>query len=228
MQQHTHTIRLIESRPLAGQVRLLAFRVPFRHRAGQYVALRADIGGRETWRYFSIASPPSDDGRIEMCIRLTGAFGERLGNLATGDGIGCSDPSGNLRPLDPARPSAYFAAGTGVAPLRAILLGQLARHPTAQAVLVLSARRPDELLFRRHFEELERVHPGFRFLPTVTGGGQDWTGRTGRAGIHVTEALAGLQSPVAYICGQPAMVTDLRGRLAKAGVPDERQSFERY
>jgi NAD(P)H-flavin reductase len=55
-----------------------------------------------------------------------------------------------------------------------------------------------------------------------------WNGRRGRVTAYVDEALGGASGQVAYICGQPDMVTDLRRVLAEEGIGDERQSYERY
>ena len=223
-----HRIRLLESKPLTRRVWHLAFEAPFRHEAGQHVALQATVDGEALTGYFSIASPPGRDGRIEFCLDVAGRLGRHIRDLRPGDTVACGEPSGTMRLLEAATPSVYFASGTGVAPLRAILLSQLAADLAAEAVLVQGARRSADLHFRREFEGLASSHPGFRFLPTVTRSEDGWTGRTGRVAEHVEEAVAGRSGLVAYICGQPEMVAGMRRRLAAAGIADERQCFERY
>lgn len=222
------TLRLIRTRPLSGRVSHFVFQAPFAHEAGQYLALSAQISGTTAKRYYSIASPPRPDQQIHLCIQHDGDFGGHLRGLRPGDAVACSTPAGTMRLLDPGHPAVYFAAGTGVAPLRAILLTQLTANPLAQATLVLVARHSRDLLYSDEFEELASRHGGFRFLPTVSGEDAGWRGRRGRAAAHVDEALAGRSGLDAYFCGQRDMVDDLRQRLAEAGIPDERQSFERY
>ncbi len=222
------TIRLIEARPLSESVTHFSFRTPFRHRPGQYLALEADLDGSRARRYYSIASPPSGDGRVELCIRHDGEFGAHLLGLRPGDAVDCGEPAGRMRLLDPARPAVYFAAGTGVSPLRAILRAQLQANPGAVATLVLGARRASDLLYRGEFEALAASREGFRFLPTLSRAAPGWTGLRGRVTDHVELALAARSDLDAYFCGHPAMVASLRERLAAAGVPDDRQSFERY
>ena len=133
-----------------------------------------------------------------------------------------------MRLLDPCRPAVYFAAGTGVSPMRAILLAQLAANPDADATLLLGARGIDELLYRDEFEALASRHTGFRFLPVVSGIHAGWRGSRGHVTDHIAAALSGRSDVDAYFCGQPEMVTEMRAKLAAAGIPDERQSFERY
>ncbi len=221
-------LELLEHSLMTPRVSWFVFQAPFEHEAGQYVALSALIDGAQQTRYYSIASPPDPSGRIELCVQHEGAFGSHLRSLRRGDRTECSDPGGTMRLLDAARPAVYFAAGTGVSPMRAILLAQLGANPAAEAVLLLGARYSSELLFRDEFEALAARHAGFRFVPTVSGDDAGWDGRRGRVPAHIEEAMAGLNCPDAYFCGHREMVAQLRERLAAAGIPGERQVYERY
>ena len=221
-------IRLASARALNDRVTHFAFEAPFAHRAGQYVAVSAEICGAPVKRYYSIASPPRRDGRIELCVRTEGEFGMHLKGLRPGAELDCSEPAGRMRLLDAERPAVYFAAGTGVAPVRAILLSQLAAAPLAAATLVLGGRQHGDLLYRDEFEALCTQHAGFALLPTVSGNDADWDGLRGRVTAHADRAIAGRDGLDAYFCGPPEMVAALRARLAAAGIPDERQGFERY
>lgn len=221
-------IELLEHSLMTPRVSRFVFQAPFRHEAGQYVALSALVSGAPQTRYYSIASPPDPSGKIELCVKHDGAFGSYLQSLRRGNRMECSEPGGTMRLLDAARPAVYFAAGTGVSPMRAILLAQLAANPASEAILLLGARHSSELLFRDEFEALAAWQAGFRFVPTVSGEDASWDGRRGRVAAHIDEAMAGLPSPDAYFCGQREMVAQLRERLAAAGIADERQVYERY
>ena len=221
-------IELLEHSLMTPRVSRFVFQAPFRHEAGQYVALSALVDGTQQTRYYSIASPPDPSGKIELCVQHDGAFGTHLQSLRRGDRTECSEPGGTMRLLDAARPAVYFAAGTGVSPMRAILLAQLAANPAAEAILLLGARHSSELLFRDEFEALVGRHAGFRFVPTVSGDEVGWGGRRGRVAAHIDEAMAGLNSPDAYFCGHRETVAQLREVLTEAGIPDERQVYERY
>lgn len=65
-------------------------------------------------------------------------------------------------------------------------------------------------------------------MPTVSGDEDGWHGRRGHVAAHMNEAMAGLDGSDAYFRGQRKMVAQLRERLAAAGIPDERQVYERY
>ena len=221
-------LRLINSQSLSPRVSHFLFEASFEHHAGQHIALRAMLGGSPTTRYYSIASPPRSDGRIELCLRHDGLFGRHLRGLAPSAIVACSEPSGKMLLLDPGSPSVYFATGTGIAPVRAILLSQLAAVPGAEAALVQGARHSEELHYRDEFQSLAASHSGFRYLPTVSGNDPGWKGRRGRVTGYVDEALGGASGHLAYICGQPDMVAYLRRKLAEEGIGDKQQSYERY
>ena len=221
-------LRLIESRALTERATHFAFKAPFAHEAGQYVALSAEVNGNPTTRYYSIASPPRPDLRIEFCIQPAGEFGNCLSALRPGDEIECSEPAGNMRLSDAERAAVYFAAGTGVSPMRAILLAHLTANPQADATLVIGARTSEELAYYREFETLRDRHPHFRLMPTVSREDPSWSGRHGRVTSHIEEATGGRSDLDAYFCGPPAMVAELRERLTAIGIPDECQCFERY
>ena len=112
--------------------------------------------------------------------------------------------------------------------MRAILHAQVAVNPAAEATLVLGARHSSELLFRGEFEAMAERFAGFRYLPTVSGADGGWRGRRGRVTDHLDEALGGRSDLVTYFCGHSEMVARMRRSLAEAGIPDERQCFERY
>ena len=222
------TIELIEHAQLTPRVSQFVFQARFRHEAGQYVALSAAVEGARQTRYYSIASPPRPSGQIELCIQHEGTFGSHLRSLRRGDRLECSEPGGKMRLLDAHRPAVYIAAGTGVSPMRAILLAQLGANPLANATLLLGARHSSELLYRDEFDALATQHAGFRFMPTVSGDEATWDGRRGRVLAHVDEAIAGRRGVDAYFCGPREMVTQLCERLAATDIADERQVYERY
>ena len=222
------TIELIEHAPLTPKVSHFVFQAPFQYEAGQYLSLSALVEDAVQTRYYSIASPPRPSKEIELCIQHDGAFGSHLRSLQQGEQLECSEPGGKMRLLDAEKPAVYFAAGTGVSPMRAILLAQLAANPHAEATLILGARHSSELLYQDEFHTLANRHMGFRFMPTVSGEEPAWGGRRGRVSAHIDDAIIERRAVDAYFCGPREMVTQLREHLARAGVTDERQVYERY
>ncbi len=217
-------LRLVERRALSARAVHFVFQAEFRHASGQYLALSG--GGRKG--YYSIASAPRDDRTIDFCIDARGDFGQYLAALPLGAEVEAEGPAGKMRLQDAANAAVYFAAGTGIAPVRAILQAHLAANPEADARLVFGVRHSRDLFYRGEFEALAAQRPNFAFLPTVSGGEPEWSGRRGRVSAHIAEALSGGADRDACFCGPREMVEQLRAGLTAAGIPDERQSYERY
>ena len=55
--------------------------------------------------------------------------------------------------------------------------------------LLFGVRHESHLLYRDEFEQMAREFPHFRFWPTLTQPGPEWTGRTGRVQTHLAEAI---------------------------------------
>lgn len=202
----------------------------FAYRAGQ-AALLGLHENRERTPY-SIASAPFEtgaDGHLEFLIKVDGStrFGAIVADLQPGTRVFVGPAGGRFGlPPDAARsPLLFIGGGTGVAPLRSMILdvvheGRAERPPA----LVYSARSPEEFAYA---DELRALHDKgkVRLTLTLTGDARDWRHARGRAGA---EHLADLATPrtLCFICGPPSMVTDLPQALIALGVPRQQIKTE--
>src|SRR5450755_4779884 len=98
----------------------------FRFVQGQHLTLRADIGGEDVRRSYSICSAVQD-GKLRIAVKKTpgGVFSTWANNvLKAGDTIDVMPPLGHFNaPLDAASARHYlgFAAGSGITPLLSIV-----------------------------------------------------------------------------------------------------------
>lgn len=225
--------RLVDLRDIGPEVRHFVFEVPdiqgFSFVPGQFVALSKELRGKRITRAYSIASPP-DGNRFELSLNRVkeGVFSPHLFELQLGDEIPMKGPYGALTFRVPANDSVFVATGTGIAPFRAMLRTRLPEDAEHQYALLFGCRHEDGLLYRDEFERLERDHPNFRFLPTITRPGESWAGRRGRVQLHLDEALAGRLNADVYICGLKEMVNDIRDRLKAMGFDRKQIIYERY
>jgi ring-1,2-phenylacetyl-CoA epoxidase subunit PaaE len=117
----------------------LTFAVPpglrdeFRFRAGQHVAIRRVIDGREERRTYSIVNPEGAQS-ITIGVRLQPG-GRMSGCLASearpGESFEVMTPNGSFHAGDAAGPRAIaaFASGSGITPVLSIVASALARDP---------------------------------------------------------------------------------------------------
>ena len=180
----------------------------------------------------SISGDPSaGDGSLTQTIRDVGAVSHALHQAAPGDLLGARGPYGAGWGLDTAvgHDLVIVAGGVGLAPLRPVLLGALARRGAyGRIVLIAGARSPAEFLFRDQLGAWAAM-PGLEVELTVDQPAEGWSGPVG----FVTEPLSRLAldpaHTIAFVCGPEPMMRFSANVLMGKGVAaaDIRVSLER-
>ncbi len=227
-------VRLLARDTLTPNVCAYRFRVegdgPFVWAPGQYVELFAPSAPDLPLPY-SIASAPDvrAPGEFDLAIG-TGSGRELLAPLPVGAELLLAGPYGRMI-WSPAGSSALLVgAGTGVAPLRALLQARLdGVDDVADITLLAGFRRQPDILWRLELEALARRHEHFRFLCTLSQPDETWSGLRGRVQEHVISLARDLRDPSVFLCGTKDMV-EACGRLLvdEAGVPPGRILAEGY
>jgi phenol hydroxylase P5 protein len=208
--------------PTTRRIRVGLNGAPFVYRAGQAAALAT--GGEPT--PYSIASAPGETRRhgwLEFLVKVDGSsrFGAVAETLAEGASIDLNGPAGEftLERASHDAPLLFVAGGTGIAPMRAMVRDAVdagRRH----VALVYSNRTPDEFAYLDELTQLASTGC-LKLSLTLTGDAQDWTHARGRTGVsHLAELV--LPGTVAFICGPPAMLTDVPAALQALGVTPDR------
>jgi NAD(P)H-flavin reductase len=176
--------------------------------------------------------PTAGTGTLTQTIRDVGAVSRALTQAAPGDVLGARGPYGTTWGLDTAvgHDLVIVAGGVGLAPLRPVLLGALARRTDyGRVVLIIGARSPDELLFREQIDAWCATD-GLEVGLTIDQYAEGWTGAVG----FVTEPLGRLEvdpgRTIAFLCGpEPMMRFSANVLLGKGMAPkDIRISLERH
>lgn len=207
---------------------------PFVFDAGQFISLTVARNGQEYTRAYSIASPPRADGRFDLCLNRVpdGFFSNYLCDLATGSELVFTGPHGFFTVERPVRHDLVFiATGTGIAPIRGMLLDLFPREPASpyQVCLLFGVRYPETILYREDFERMAQEHANFRFVPTLSRPPEQWQGATGYVQEQLRKRFAGRKDFAAYACGLKAMVDDVRGILKKEfGLERKQIRYEKY
>ena len=157
----------------------------------------------------SISGDPSaGDGALTQTIRDVGAVSRALHDAAPGELVGVRGPYGTTWGLDTAvgHDLVIVAGGVGLAPLRPVLLGALAKRDAyGQVVLIAGARTPEEFLFTDQLG-LWSARPDIEVEQTVDVPAEGWTGPVG----FVTEPLARVAldpvRTIAFLCGPEPMM----------------------
>ncbi len=223
---------VVQATPRTRVLRLDLDGSPFTFAAGQ--AVMAGLHGSPLRKPYSIASAPFEaarDGAIELLIQVEDAGGldPHLELAEPGRAIDIEGPFGSFGlPSEGRRPLLFVAGGTGIAPLRSMLVEALHREPELYPSMLYSARAAEEFAYRGELERLADEGRLKLYLTVTRDRVGEWPGRRGR--IDDRLLAAALPSPDArcLVCGPPALVRDVTMSLEHLGIPARAIIVERY
>jgi NAD(P)H-flavin reductase len=205
----------------------------FSYAAGQ--AVMAGLHGSPLRKPYSIASAPVETARngfIELLVQVDDSGGpDPHLELAThGTPLDVEGPFGifTLPELGHGARVLLVGGGTGIAPLRSMLVQALDTGRAPVAHVIYSARTVDELAYRDELEGLTRAGRIALTLTVTREEGAAWAGRRGRIDRELLAGALSGQDTWCLVCGPPALVSDVRSALDALQVPPERVGVEKY
>ncbi|MEP6782442.1 MAG: FAD-dependent oxidoreductase, partial [Acidobacteriota bacterium] len=183
---------------------------------------------------YSIASAPWEaekTGVLQLLAQVddTGAPDPHLELAAPGTLIDVDGPFGTFglpAEFDEV-PLLFVAGGTGIAPLRSMLMQRLSRPRVPLIAVVYSARLPEEFGYRSELDAMQ-LAGRIRLFLTVSRTEGVWEGRRGRIDGTLLKTALPSNDACCLICGPPQLVSDARAQLLGLGVTDLRILVERY
>jgi ring-1,2-phenylacetyl-CoA epoxidase subunit PaaE len=216
-----------------------ALRDEFRYEPGQHLTLKADIGGRDVRRSYSICSG-RDDGVLRIAVkRAPGGVFSTFANesLKAGDTIEVMAPMGHFNaPLDPSARHHYvgFAAGSGITPLLSIVKSTLASEPRSHFTLFYGNRASGTVMFREELAALKDRHlDRFNLVHVLSREAQDIELLHGRIDRARADALLDRWVPLGevdavFVCGPEGMMDAVTAALEARGYPASKVKIERF
>jgi len=211
---------------------------PFAHIAGQHVDVRLTArDGYSAMRSYSIASAPNMSATIELAIeRLPDGEVSQFfhGVAAIGDEIELRGPLGGhfLWPDPVMDPVLLIGAGSGLAPLMAMVRQRRARAQTVPTALLLSARTAEDVLFSNELHSIETDDPAFVLALAITREepvrASDFARRIDVSMVQeVLARLRGRPTQV-FVCGSNGFVNIATDGALLAGLDPSIVKTERY
>ena len=207
------------------------------HRAGQHYDVRLTAGdGYQAQRSYSIASPPSREGEVDLTIEriADGEVSPYFHDVVeVGDRVEVRGPIGGYFVWEPGLggPLLLIAGGSGVVPLMAILRERAANGARPSTALLYSSRTFDEVIYREELDALAKRDRELHLLNTLTreqpAGWTGYTRRIDRPMLSDAVGAAGKQ-PLVYICGPTLLVEAAANGLVELGVPASQVRTERF
>jgi ferredoxin-NADP reductase len=211
---------------------------PFSFRAGQHVEVRLTApDGYRAQRAYSIASAPEHRENIELAIEnlATGEVSPFFHNVAAvGDEIELRGPIGGhfIWSAADGGPILLAGAGSGVAPLMAMIRHHAEQKSSVPILLLLSARSWEDVIFRDELLALDEKKGAFQLVLTITREAPKRASDFGRRidTAMIDEVLSQLPSPLkrAFVCGSNPFVSVASEALVGAGVEPGSIRTERY
>jgi len=239
-----HALQIAEVRRETRDAVSIRFDVPeelapaFAFKAGQHLALRAEIGGEDVRRNYSVCASPLD-GELRIAVKALpgGKFSSHANEvLKPGDVLEVMPPAGHFTAEFGARSAAYaaFAAGSGITPVLSIMKTILRSEPKSRFTLFYGNRHSSSILFLEELAALKNRYMGrleiFHFLSMEEDDIALFNGRLDEG--KCAEILRTLVDPLAvekfFICGPEGMMLAAEGALLQAGVPAEKILLERF
>lgn len=226
--------RLEDFRQLNEKFIHLSFELVEPHRisfqAGQYVSVKVDEQG--TRRSYSIVSRPDIEHGFELLVDISpdGIGSQFLQNLELGDEVNALAPLGQfVVPQDGGETALIFVAtGSGIAPLYSMLLDQLqVKQDSRPMVLYWGMRYAKHLFWMDELQELAESFDNFSFYPVLSKPSPEWELSKG----HVTDLVKVHDLPEGagyYLCGNAAMIEDVKQVLQEKQVAPERIHHEKF
>ena len=237
MALHFHPLRVNSVERDTDDAMVVGFEAPaegFAFEPGQYLTLRASVGGQELRRSYSICS----DRRLQVGIRRVdgGAFSTWVHEqLKPGDVIESYPPQGRfVLPPGEGRHVLFIAGGSGITPILALLTAMLEREPDSRATLIYANRRSASTMFKEELEDLKN-----RFMTRLSlhlvfsrelvdaplyGGRLD----AGKLSAFLSGPVPASSLDEVFICGPFEMNDQAEAALLGHGVPAERIHIERF
>ncbi len=129
-------------------------------KAGQYITIEAEVNGEVLRRSYSLSSSPNDEYLGFTIKRVEGGrvSNYMLDKINVGSKIKVNKPEGKFQliPNADARKDYYFfAAGSGITPIMAMIKSVLESEPMSSAYLLYGNRTEEDIIFREKLDKLQ-------------------------------------------------------------------------
>jgi ring-1,2-phenylacetyl-CoA epoxidase subunit PaaE len=217
------------------------FKKQFEYKAGQYLTFSILINGEEVRRSYSVCSSPFEDPMPNIAVKEVprGKMSTYLNrNLKEGDLLDVMPPMGKFI-LEPDAASAQhyflFGGGSGITPLKSILLTLLGQEPNSTATLLYANRNEASVIFKKELEALEQEFSSrFQIIWSYDEAPENWSGMQGM--LNPDKIKAAVQQYAVnhpndaeyYICGPSGMMDVVKNGLKLLNIADEKIHTEYF
>ena len=205
-------------------------------KAGQYIQLETPEyeGNREpVYRAYSMSSPPSENGAIELVIRLvpngictTWVFK----HLHEGDEVSLNGPHGDFHLRDSDRKIVFVAGGSGFAPIKAMIESSPDEINRRGARFFFGAKARRDLFYTDVMRDIQSKYGNIRFIPALSAPDPEdnWDGEKGLITEVMAQHITDGSNTEYYLCGSPGMIDACIKVIKAKEVSEERIFYDKF
>ncbi len=211
-----------------------SFRFPrppeFVYDPGQWMFVTIPINGEWKTKHFTISSSPTEPDHIEFTKKITDhEFSLALDALESGAVAIIDGPYGDFTFTGQFPKVGMITGGIGITPFRSMIRYSTDRSIPSAITLLYGNRNEESIVFREELEELQQNNPNLKVVHCLSRPGDSWSGRRGHVdGQTVADEIPDFHEREFFVCGPPALVTDLSRALSSLQVPEGRIRIEHF
>ena len=240
-----HSVKVLDVYKETKDCSVVSFEIPddlkseFKYNHGQHLTLRANIGGNEIRRSYSLCSSPTENKWQVAVKKINGGLFSAFVNdtLKKGDMLEIMPPNGVFfKEAISTQTKNYiaFAAGSGITPILSIIKTHLALEPKSTFQLFYLNRTVKSIIFKEEIELLKNRYFGrFEIFHFLTKEKRSIPLLNGRFTQEKLQTLTSRIIDVAsvdecFICGPEEMIFLIRDELTAAGLSKDKIHFELF
>jgi ring-1,2-phenylacetyl-CoA epoxidase subunit PaaE len=217
------------------------FKSQFAYKAGQYLTFSIQINGEEVRRSYSVCSSPFENEMPIIAVKEVngGKMSTYLNReLKEGDLLDVMPPMGNftLEPQEERNQHYFlFGGGSGITPLKSILITLLKHEPQSSINLLYANRDKDSVIFEQELIKLASEYPDrFHIIWSLDEAPENWNGISGwltPAKVKAAVQQFGEGHPKDsdyFICGPSGMMDVVKNGLELLDIPEAKVHTEYF
>jgi NAD(P)H-flavin reductase len=216
---------------------------------GQYATFIIDPQTRRQYSFCSAPTPSSFE--LVVDVAPMGVGSKYFLEKKVGDQVEYLAPLGQFGMMDTPLKKIFIATGTGIAPFRSMILRgkEITNHKSQipnisqipnfqnnsqlgtrnlQLSLYWGLRYEDDVYWDREIRNIVGQYTGFQYFLVLSKPGETWKGLHGHVTDYVFNNEKDLQNCEFYLCGNSAMITEVKNKLSALNVPDERIRIDMF
>lgn len=192
----------------------------FEFKCGQFVMLHVPAEPKTLLRAYSIASTDKRKTGYRLVFNYVdnGAASQFVWKLKGGEVLDFTGPFGRLFFKEPPTEQIVFLnTGSGVSQHFSYLESNLEKYPNLRYRLLFGVRSEKDIYYRQELERLKSQLKDFQYEYILSRPSADWTGKKGYVQDYIAPFRYGEIPTTFYLCGNGAMIKDVKSRLAAEG-----------